>query len=88
MNEFQWKLVRTENFTLQAEIMRGLLEAQDIRVLVSSEGYRNAIGLDGPHKRGIQLLVPSNQEALAMKFLAAYDAGTIESVPDDSDTSN
>lgn len=77
MNSTDWVVIRTEFFNLQAEILRGLLEAQGIQVYLSSEGYQNAFGLDGPPHHQIEILVALEQKDRALALLAAYDANEL-----------
>lgn len=78
MKTNNWVVIRTEFFNLQAEILRGLLEANGIQVHLSSEGYQNAIGFDGPPHHQIEILVPEADEAPARALLIEYDAGKLE----------
>ena len=41
-----WVLLAKTNESIQAELLRGLLEAQGIRVLLAKEGAAKAIGLE------------------------------------------
>ena len=64
---------------LQAEILRGLLEAQEIPTVLSQEGAGRAIGLTIGTMGTVQILVPSKDQDRARELLEAYYAGDEES---------
>jgi len=64
---------------LQAEILRGLLEAQEIPTVLSQEGAGRAIGLIIGTMGTVQILVPSKDQDRARELLEAYYAGDEES---------
>lgn len=78
MNEKKWKKIREEIDIIQAEIMKGLLEAHGIQVLISREGYETALGITGHSLTHIELLAPSDQIEDAKTILADYDAGKFQ----------
>ena len=64
---------------LQAEIMRGVLEAQGISVLLSQEGaghwaYAATVGTLGR----VRVYVPAKDEELARQIVDEYYAGTLK----------
>jgi len=60
---------------IQAELLRGLLEAQGILVSLSQEGAARALGISlGPFGE-IELLVPDDQLDAATLVLEAYYRG-------------
>jgi Putative prokaryotic signal transducing protein len=63
---------------LQAEILRGLLEAQEIPTVLSQEGAGRAIGLTVGTLGTVQVLVPSKDQDRARELLNAYYSGDIE----------
>ena len=63
---------------LQAEILRGLLEAQEIPTVLSQEGAGRAIGLTIGSMGTVQILVPSKDEERARELLEAYYSGDEE----------
>lgn len=75
MNDRQWEVVRKALDGVQAEILRGLLEAQGITVHISREGYQSAYGLTSFPLTNIEILVPAEQAEKAAKILADYDSG-------------
>ena len=62
---------------IQAEIIRGFLEAQGLSVLISREGYQSAIGISGPPAAFIEILVPNDQVADAKNILDDYHSGNL-----------
>ncbi|MBI3159269.1 MAG: DUF2007 domain-containing protein [Chloroflexi bacterium] len=85
MTSRSWKVVRVESYNLQAEILRGLLESQGIDVVLSSEGYQAALGLDGPPFHRIHILVPETDLQAATRVLADYDSGRLADVGRDDE---
>ena len=63
---------------VQAELLRGLLEAQGIEVLLSQEGAAKAIGINIGAMGDTQLLVRSEDVDAARKLLKQYAAGDLE----------
>jgi hypothetical protein len=64
----------------QAEILRGLLEAQDIPSVLSQEGAGRAIGLTIGTLGSVQILIPAKDLARAREILAIYYAGSDENL--------
>jgi len=62
----------------QAEILRGLLEAQEIPTVLSQEGAGRAIGLTIGSMGTVQILVPSKDQERARELLDAYYSGDVE----------
>lgn len=60
---------------LQAEILRGMLEAQEIPSVLSQEGAGRAIGITIGTLGAVQILVPSKELERAQEILEAYYAG-------------
>jgi len=63
---------------LQAELLRGLLEAQEIPSVLSQEGAGRAIGLTFGSMGAVQVLVPSKDLDRAQEVLEIYYAGSDE----------
>lgn len=80
MEEKNWEVVDQVAGDIQAEIFRGLLEAQGIQVWLSQEGAGKAIGLTLPALGQVQILVPTQQADQARSLISAYYAGTLEDV--------
>lgn len=83
MSEEKWTQVAAVHGDLQAELLRGLLEAQEIPVLLSQEGAGRAIGLTIGPMGEVRILVPGSQLVRAQSILAAYEAGTYENMTQD-----
>lgn len=77
MEEKNWEVVEEVVDIIQAEIIRGLLEAQGISVLISREGYQSAIGITGHPAAFIEVLVPNDQVNEAKKILEDYYSGKL-----------
>jgi hypothetical protein len=85
MNEEKWTQVAVVHGDLQAELLRGLLEAQEIPVLLSQEGAGRAIGLTVGPLGEVRVLVPGSLSGQARSILAAYEAGTYQDLTDEGD---
>jgi hypothetical protein len=57
---------------MQAELLRGLLEAQEIPTVLSQEGAGRAMGLTIGTLGAVQILVPSKDQERAREVLEAY----------------
>jgi Putative prokaryotic signal transducing protein len=84
-----WVVLDTVGGSFQAEILRGLLEAQGVPVVLSQEGaghsaYAVTVGPLGE----VQILVPAEQHSDARKILDDYYSGAYEDLPplDDGET--
>ena len=71
-------VVETVMDRLQAEIVRGLLEARGIVVLLSTESAALLEGIVFGPMAEIYVLVPVNQAEQARQLLADYKAGRLE----------
>lgn len=74
----QWVVLEAIAGELQAELLRGLLEAQGIPVQLSQEGAGRAIGLSVGPLGEVDVLVPSDRLAEAQQVMADYYAGRFE----------
>ena len=71
MSEENWQVIEEVGGDLQAEILRGLLEAQGIQVLLSQEGIAHfAYSLTVGPLSTVQILVPTSQLEAAAKTMA------------------
>jgi hypothetical protein len=82
MPEENWEVVEEIGGSFQAEILRGLLEAQGISVVLSQEGAGHSayVATVGPLGR-VQILVPAHQLSSARKILDDYYSGAYEDLP-------
>jgi hypothetical protein len=80
MAEEEWTLVDKVHGQLQAEILKGLLEAQGLRVWLNQEGaahaYAVAIGTLGM----VEIMVPSSEFEKARQVLESYYRGDFENM--------
>jgi len=72
MGEEKWEILDEVSGSIDAEIVRGLLESQGIKVILSQEGAGRAIGLTIGSMGGTQILVPLKQLAEAQEILEDY----------------
>ncbi len=80
-----WEVVHEISGELQAEMLRGLLEAQGIPVMLNQEGAGRAYGISVGRLGQVQILVPSSHAESARSILNDYYAGIYEEEGDDSD---
>jgi hypothetical protein len=78
MTEDQLEVLDTVSGHFQAEIIRGMLEAQDIRVALSQEGAGSVIAVNVGPLGEVQILVQSSQLERAKKVLDDYYSGAAE----------
>lgn len=78
----EWKQVAEIPGALQAELLRGLLEAQGVQVRLSQEGAGRAYGLSVGPLGVVRLYVPASQESLAQEVLDAYERGDLDPADD------
>jgi hypothetical protein len=78
MPEEKWELIDEVAGDIQAEMLRGLLEAQGFKVWLSQEGAGRAYGLTLSTLGAVQILVPSDSAAPARQILDDYYAGLYE----------
>ena len=75
MNQEEWVLVDTCAGQLQAELVRGLLEAQGIQVWLNQAGAAHAYAVTVGSMGRVEVLVPSADQAQAERFLDEYYSG-------------
>jgi len=75
MTEQHWEVVDVVSGDIQAELLRGLLEAQGIPVMLSKEGAGHAFGLQVGPLSEIEILVASPSKEEARQILDKYYAG-------------
>ncbi|MBN2147612.1 MAG: DUF2007 domain-containing protein [Anaerolineales bacterium] len=78
MVDEEWVVVDKVAGHLQAEILRGALEAQGVQVWLNQEGAGVAYGLAVGPMGEVEILVPSSQADLALHILSEYYAGELE----------
>jgi hypothetical protein len=78
MSEITWEVVYETNGSLLAEILRGLLEAQDITVVLSQEGLGRVYGLTVGTLGRVQILVPAPDVERAQHILEEYETSNMD----------
>ncbi len=78
MGEKNWKTIISVQGELQAEVFRGLLEAQGIPVHLSQEGVARAYGLGVGPLSEVEIMVPETYFQDAQKVIDKYQAGDFE----------
>jgi hypothetical protein len=78
MSKHTWKTVTTVQGELQAEVLRGLLEAQGIPAHLSQEGVARAYGFGVGPLSEVDILVPEDFFPAAQKVIEGYKAGDFE----------
>ena len=83
MTDDKWELITTVSGELQADLLRGLLEAEGIKVFLNQEGAGKAYGLTMGPLGEVQVLVPENQSEVARQIVDDYYAGKFETSDDE-----
>lgn len=78
MSENEWVVIEKVAGDLQAEILRGFLESQGIRVLLFQEGAGRALGLSVGPLGEVEILVPEESRSAAEQLLDNYYSGLYE----------
>ncbi len=74
----EWVLADKVQGQLQAEILKGLLEAQGIVVQLNPQGASHAYAVSVGTLGAVEILVPSSDYAQARQILDAYYRGDYE----------
>ena len=85
MQKQSWQTVITVQGELQAEVVRGLIEAQGIPVNLSQEGVARAYGLGVGPLSEVEIMVPDNYVQTAKDVIERYQAGEFEDLGDQLD---
>jgi hypothetical protein len=75
MAEEEWVLLEKVEGPLQAELLKGLLEAQGINVWLNQQGASRAYAVSVGTLGLVEILVPSSQTGQAKQVLEAYYRG-------------
>ena len=78
MVEQEWAVVEEIAGSFQADILKGLLEAQEIPVMVSKPGAGSAIGITMGVLGRVQILVPRTDLERAKQVVSDYYSGEYE----------
>jgi len=79
MADEEWVLVDKVQGQLQAELLKGLLEAQGILVWLNAQGAAHAYAVSVGSMGAVELLVPSSAVEQTRQILDAYYRGDFES---------
>ena len=82
MNEKKWEEIGEAVNDIEANILKGFLEAQGFDVFLSQEGYQRAMGISGIQDATVRIMVPSDQAEEAKQVLEDYYAGKYEDSED------
>jgi hypothetical protein len=89
MVQEEWILVDKVQGQLQAELLKGLLEAQGITVWLNQEGAAHAYAVAVGTLGLVEILVPTSEVEQAHQVLDAYYRGDFDSIqleePDSGD---
>ena len=83
MTDDKWELITTVSGELQADLLRGLLEAEGIKVFLNQEGAGKVYGLAMGPLGEVQVLVPENQSEVARQIVDDYYARKFEASEDE-----
>ena len=70
--------VETVSGLMEAEILRGLLEAAGVKVELSREAALSAYSLGVGRLARVELMVRTEQESLARQVIAEYNSGVLD----------
>jgi hypothetical protein len=80
MPDEEWIYIDQVQGQLQAEILKGLFEAQGIKVWLNQEGVAHAYAIEIGSLGSVEILVPSSQAEKARQILAEYNRGDFENM--------
>jgi hypothetical protein len=80
MVDEEWVLLEKVHGQLQAEIMKGLLEAQGVLVWLNQEGAAHGYAVTVGTLGMVEILVPSSEVEKARQVLDAYYRGEFENM--------
>ncbi len=84
MTDEEWVLLDKVQGQLQAEILKGLLEAQGVTVWINQEGAARAYAIEVGSLGMVEILVPSGMADKARSVLEAYYRGDFENTEFDN----
>lgn len=83
MSYDNWITLEKVQGDLEAELIRGLLEAQDIPVLLSREGAGRAFGITVGPLGEVEIFVPKQFESEAKTIIGHYIKGDLNQMGGD-----
>ena len=75
MPDRKWEFVTAVHDVIEAEILKGLLEANGVTIHIVREGYQAVYGITNQPSVRIELLAPNDQIEAARQIIADYEAG-------------
>lgn len=84
MTRENWEVAHEVSGELQAELLRGLLDAQGVPARLNQEGAGRAYGINVGRLGQVQILVPTSHLDRARSIIRDYYAGVYEA-EDESD---
>ncbi len=82
MDENQWEIIYETSGPGQAELLRGLLEANEIPVFLSQEGAGRAYGFTIGRLGRVEILVPESKAEQARQLIKDLEAGKFQDLLD------
>ena len=82
MNDGKWIEVCVIQGDIDAEILKGLLEAHEIPVLLSKEGAGRALGLTMGPLGEVEILVPVSFQDEAASIIEQFKSGEFDQLMD------
>ena len=82
MNDGKWIEVCVIQGDIDAEILKGLLEAHEIPVLLSKEGAGRALGLTMGPLGEVEILVPVSLQNEAALIIEQFNSGEFDQLMD------
>lgn len=73
---------------LEADMLKGFLEAQGLKVLLSQESVGRTLGLSAGTLGKVEVMVPEEQVAEAKRLLTAIENGEFEDFDYSEDSNN
>ena len=84
MSKSKWTSIIKVQGDLQAELIRGLLEAQEITVLLSREGAGRAFGFTVGPLGEVEIMVPEEFAQEAKSIIEMYEGGAFDISEDEN----
>jgi hypothetical protein len=73
-----WEVIYETNEPVEAELLRGLLEANQIPAYLSQEGAGKAYGLTIGRLGRVQILVPESRYGQALQLIGDLQSGILQ----------
>lgn len=83
MKNNEWLLLTKIDGEFKAQVLHGLLQANDVPAQLIQEGAGRAYGLTVGPLGTVEIYVPSNKFTEAQEILSNYDSGNFDELPED-----